>query len=127
MRSVADHGTHDWGLFVAWTVLGVAWGFAFVGMASIGLLILPLALVGTAVISRVDSSFLGLPGVLTGLGVAPLLVAYLNRHGPGAVCTHTATGGSCGQEWSPWPSLLAGVALVTAGIFWFSARARRAA
>jgi hypothetical protein len=126
MRPLAAEGKHDWGRFAAWTLLGVAWGFTFVGIASIGLLILPLALVGTAVISRTDSSFSGLPGALTGLGVAPLLVAYLNRHGPGDVCTHTATGGSCGQEWNPWPWLLAGMALITAGILWFRARARRA-
>ena len=106
--------------------MGVAWSFGFVGLESIGLLILPFALLGTVLVRRFDTSFFGAPGVLTGLGVAPLFVAYLNRDGPGDVCTSTATSVSCGQEWSPWPWLLIGATLLTVGVVWFMARTRRA-
>jgi hypothetical protein len=58
----------------------------------------------------------------------PLLVAYLNRGGPGNVCTTTATSQSCTTEWSPWPWLAAGLLLVAAGAVtfaWLRARLRR--
>jgi len=53
---------------------------------------------------------------LSGAGVLPLVVAWLNRDGPGDVCRTWADGQSCTEEWSPWPWLAAGVALVAAGI-----------
>jgi hypothetical protein len=55
---------------------------------------------------------------LSGAGVLPLVVAWLNRDGPGDVCT-AWSGGQCvagTEEWSPWPWLAAGVVLVVAGV-----------
>ena len=48
MHDLAAQDKRNWILFLSWALLGIAWGFTFVGMASIGLLILPLALAGTA-------------------------------------------------------------------------------
>ncbi len=54
---------------------------------------------------------------LSGLGVLPLVVAWLNRDGPGEVCRSLgATGQECTEEWSPWPWLAVGVTLVAAGV-----------
>ena len=66
-------------------------------------------------------------GLLSGLGLVPLFVAYLNRGGPGTVCVSTATSQSCTQEWSPWPWAGAGLALVTAGFVIFLMLRRREA
>jgi hypothetical protein len=55
-------------------------------------------------------------GAVAGLGVVPLYVAYLNRGGPGNVCSTSASGQSCTTEWSPWPWLGAGVLLITARV-----------
>ena len=109
------------GPFLAWMAAGALLGVALAGVATIGLLILPLAVVAvTALVlwpkGRNASAF----GVLAGLGAVPLYIAYLNRGGPGTVCTTTATGGGCSGEWSPWPFLAAGVLLIGAGaaLFW---------
>jgi hypothetical protein len=55
---------------------------------------------------------------LSGAGVLPLVVAWLNRDGPGDVCTEWS-GTQCAastEEWSPWPWLAVGVVLVAAGV-----------
>ena len=64
-------------------------------------------------------------GMVTGLGALPLTIAWLNRHGPGAHCTSTATGTACVAQSSPWPFALVGVALVVVGVVLF-VRTRRA-
>ena len=42
-----------------------------------------------------------------------LVLAFLNRHGPGMVCGGT----KCEQQFSPWPWLIAGVLFVLLGAF----------
>jgi hypothetical protein len=53
-----------------------------------------------------------------------LYVAWLNRDGPGQVCTSTATDTSCADEWSPWPFVALAVVLAGAGVVAF-VRGRR--
>ncbi|MFC8732203.1 hypothetical protein ACFT5B_07080 [Luteimicrobium sp. NPDC057192] len=62
---------------------------------------------------RAELAFLA----LSGAGVVPLVVAWLNRDGPGDVCTAWSDGQCAAgtEEWSPWPWLAAGVLLVAAG------------
>jgi hypothetical protein len=55
-------------------------------------------------------------GVISGLGLAPLLVAFLNRGGPGSVCQVASGSTSCTDEWSPWPWVAAGAILVGMGV-----------
>ena len=56
-------------------------------------------------------------GLVSGTGPVLLYVAWLNRQGPGTVCTTTrGGGGQCLDEWSPWPWVAAGVALVVLGL-----------
>jgi hypothetical protein len=65
-------------------------------------------------------------GAVSGLGLISFAVAYLNRKGPGQVCTTTATTQSCITEWSPWPWLAAGIVLISAGLVLFLALRRSA-
>ncbi|MDT4911999.1 MAG: hypothetical protein QOC66_1127, partial [Pseudonocardiales bacterium] len=51
-----------------------------------------------------------------GAGAFPLVIAYLNRHGPGDFCTRTASSESCEEQWSPWPWAAVGVALIVVGV-----------
>ncbi len=111
---------------MAWFPIGGAYVFGLLGAASIGVLILSPAIVATAVLAGRTGATQGIPGLVAGFGVAPLFVAYLNRDGPGDVCTITAQSTACGQEWSPWPWLIAAVVLLTAGFGWFIARRRTA-
>lgn len=57
----------------------------------------------------------GVAGVLFGVGVLVLWVAWLNRHGPGEYCTSDASSRSCEEQWSPWPWALVGGLLVAWG------------
>lgn len=114
-----------WGWFLAWLVVGAGYGVALVGALSIGVFVLPVAVAATvAVASRSDGR--GLPGLLSGLGFPLLYVGYLNRAGPGTVCTAVGQGRQCVDEGSPWPWVGAGVALLVVGAAAFSAgRGRR--
>ena len=51
-----------------------------------------------------------------GLSTAPLFIAWLNRDGPGPVCTTTAESISCSDQWSPWPFVALGVLFAGAGV-----------
>jgi hypothetical protein len=99
-----------------WAAVGAGVVTAVLTVLTIGLFVL-LATAGLAALlaGRGDRR-LALPALLAGAGLMPLYVAYLNRAGPGMVCTTTPAGGSCGQEWSPWPWAAAGACLVGLGI-----------
>ncbi|MGH3397085.1 MAG: hypothetical protein ACRDPO_20585 [Streptosporangiaceae bacterium] len=103
--------------FFAWAAVGAGWCVALLGVLSIGLFVLPLV-IGALIVLLVwpGGRTIAALGAVSGLGLVPLVVAYLNRGGPGDVCTTSASGGqSCTTEWSPWPWLGAGLALVALG------------
>ncbi len=94
---------------------------------TIGWAVAPVALAGMVALlvwpaGRSPAAF----GALSGAGAVPLYVAWLNRQGPGEVCTYTGSASRCVDEWSPWGWLVVGVALVVAGIAAFAV-ARRSA
>ena len=60
-------------------------------------------------------------GLVTGAGLPLLLVAYLNRQGPGASCYRTAMSAGCDQHLNPIPWLVIGLVLLAVG---FGAQAR---
>jgi hypothetical protein len=45
-----------------------------------------------------------------------LLIAYIQRQGPGTTCWHTATAGGCAQHLDPVPWLLSGLILLSGAI-----------
>jgi len=104
--------------FFAWAALGAGICLGpLTAFTPIGLFVLPVVIATLVALllwpgSRTSAAL----GVISGLGLVPLFVAYLNRGGPGDVCTTSASGGqSCDTEWSPWPWLGAGLALVALG------------
>ncbi len=109
-----------WPWFAGWVVVGATWSLAGIAVLSFGLLVAPAAVVGTVLLARRAPPGSSRVGVVAGLGLAPLFVAYLNREGPGNVCSEVAHGGhSCLQAWNPWPWAAAGTSLVTVGITLF--------
>jgi hypothetical protein len=128
-----------WTLFFAWLVIGCLVSLGAISIASIGLFVLPAALAATVLVVRQRASWRGLSGLLAGLGMPALLVAYLNRGGPtlggcattidGQLCAGTAMSGSpqtVSQLLNPWPWLVIGVLLIAMGIavFVFTPRSR---
>jgi MYXO-CTERM domain-containing protein len=113
-----------WGWFAAWLIIGAGYTLSLLGAASIGLFVLPLPVLATILLARRQHAHSGLPGLISGLGIPLLYVAYLNRAGPGTICTTITGGQDCTDEWSPWPWLAAGVVLLVLGAAAFIARQR---
>jgi hypothetical protein len=105
-------GLSGWIWFAGWAVVGAAYAFGLLGALSIGMFVLPCALLATWYLARRRQSMTGVAGVLAGVGAPLLVLAYLNRGGPGLVCA----GGICEHRLSPWPWLIAGVLFVLLGV-----------
>lgn len=109
-----------WIYFIIWMLVGGAWAMVIVGALSIGIFFIPVAVIATVFLVRKPSSRRGIPGLFAGLALPLFYVAYLNRSGPGMVCTTTQStsgvGQSCVQEGNPWLWLIVGLVLLGAGV-----------
>jgi hypothetical protein len=114
-----------WPWFLAWFVLGAGYALSLLGALTIGVFILPFVLGATVVVVRRPGSRAGGAGLISGLGLPLLYVAYLNRDGPGTICTRSARGQSCTEELSPWPWLALAAALIVIGLLAFRIARRR--
>jgi hypothetical protein len=111
--------------FLAWMGVGVAYAIGVLGALSLGIVALGLAVLATFLLGSRPEARSGFAGIISGIGVGLLYVAYLNRAGPGIVCTTTATGdSSCVERWNPWPWVVIGVGLLAGGWFWSRASRR---
>jgi hypothetical protein len=119
---------HTWGWFAAWAAVGAGYAFCLLALPSIGLFLLPVPVVATLLLVRRPSerraATRGRAGLIAGAGLPLLYVAWLNRAGPGEVCTPTGTGQRCEQLSSPWPWLTVALLLAAAGIALHVARGR---
>jgi hypothetical protein len=98
-----------WRWFAAWALAGALLAFAFLTGFSIGLFVLPFALLALVLVARWSSGGGEMLGAVTGAGLVCLLVAAL-ADDPG--------------DSAPW--LLAGLAFVVAGVLPYAALRRRA-
>ena len=115
-----------WLLFACWAVAGGLVTLGFLTMFTIGVFVMPIALVVVAVLlwrrqSRSVTAF----GLMVGAALPLVYVSWLNRAGPGTVCHNTALSESCVDELSPWPWLGAGLIVAAAGVLLFVLISRR--
>jgi len=110
------------GWFWIWALVGCAVALAAVSLGP--LLLLPTLAAAAFMASRrrIRSSAFGL---LTGAGALFLVVAWLQRRGPGEVCWQRGTASGCDEYLNPLPWLAIGIVLVVAGIAAHAVRARR--
>lgn len=109
------------GWFWAWAAVGVVFAL---GLDVVFLL--PFAGLLAVIVGFHRGSRRHLEGFMTGAGLPFLYVAYLNRQGPGTVCSTDGAGGtSCEDYLNPWPWLAIGVALVVGGIVLYERNRRR--
>jgi hypothetical protein len=102
--------------FAAWAVVGLTGILGVLSILTIGIFVVAgAALLAGYLARRIRSPQAG-PGLLTGAGVMLLIVAYLNRGGPGTVCTTSAGSVSCTQEMSPWPWMATALCLIAVGV-----------
>jgi hypothetical protein len=105
--------------FIAWLAVGAGAVLAMLAAFTIGVFILPFCIVATVVLASRRGSSQGLPGLVSGLSLPLFYVAYLNRDGPGTICTTSITSSSCKDEWSPWPWFAVGAVLLLGGVLLF--------
>src|SRR5215467_9949335 len=102
-----------WLWFVVWVAVGA---LVALGLVSLGLLALvPALLIALAVLSS-TAARRSAWGLLSGAGLLSLVVAYIQREGPGTTCWRTATGGGCEEHLDPRPWLIVGLALFLFGV-----------
>jgi len=111
--------------FIAWMLVGAGYAFGILSALSIGAFVLLITVVATILLATRAGNRVGLPGLVSGLSLPLFYVAYLNRSGPGTICTTTATSQTCSDEWSPWPWLVVGIVLLVIGCVWFAIASRR--
>jgi hypothetical protein len=103
--------------FFAWVAVGAAACVAVLSVLSIGVFVAPFVVAAAVFLLRwLRGRTVAVFGAVSGVGLALLYVGYLNRGGPGEVCSTTASSQSCVTEWSPWPWFVAGIALFAIGI-----------
>lgn len=79
--------------FLGWTAVGTGMVLGVLTILTIGIFVLPATALLAGFLAWRRPSRQAWPGLLSGLGLSPLYVAYLNRGAPGIVCTTTALGG----------------------------------
>jgi hypothetical protein len=106
-----------WTAFVAWSAVGALLVFSFLSGFSIGLFILPFALIAILLVATHASGWPEAIGVIAGAGAVSLLIAFLNRdYSPcpeSGVLTVPAgeTSAECGG-FDPMPWLVGGIILI---------------
>jgi hypothetical protein len=115
-----------WRWFAAWLLVGGLYALSLLSMLSIGLFILPIAVLATVLLCRHSEALRGVPGLVAGIALPLFYVAALNRNGPGTICSAIdgGRGTMCTDELSPWPWLAAGVMFLALGtfVFWMFVR-----
>ncbi len=106
----------NWLQFALWAAVGAGAVVGLLTVLTIGIFVVPVTVILAGLLIWRGDRGLAAPGVVTGLGLPLWYVAYLNRAGPGMVCTQAAAGGSCTQEMSPWPWIAAGLFFVLGGM-----------
>ena len=115
MRAIAERQRlHLTGCAWFWTWALVGAAFAL-GAVSLGPLLLVPGTVVVVLLTR-RRPIRGAFGLVSGVGALLLVVAYLQRQGPGTTCTRTATSITCEQHLNPLPWLVVGLVCLAAGI-----------
>ncbi|MEO6712293.1 MAG: hypothetical protein ABIM89_02560 [Mycobacteriales bacterium] len=119
-----------WSWYAAWAGVGFGIVGGVLAIFSIGIFLLVAAAFGAGRLLGIRSARASAAGLISGMGLPLLLIAFINRHGPGTWCTSSSTPTSrtesCSEQWNPWPWLGFGVLMVAMGAIEFAWRRRRA-
>jgi hypothetical protein len=100
---------HAVACFSAWAIVG---GLAALGLVSLGPVALGPALLAGAALSANKSARRQRAGLLAGVGLLCVFIAYVQRRGPGTTSWHTATASGSDQHLNPIPWLVFGLLLI---------------
>lgn len=107
-------------MIALWVLAGLCLALV---VSQVGVVTVPVGIVLVVLLVRRDGR--GWPALLVGLGLLPLYVGWLNRSGPGEVCTTTPHEQSCVDQLAPAPWFAVGVVLVLVGVVLSLRTARR--
>jgi hypothetical protein len=108
------------GLVVWWALVAIGLIAALASLLSFGLFLFPLVVAAVVVLATRPGRARGAAIALIGAGVGPLLLAWLNRDGPGRVCRDFPPDGiACAQELNPWPYAAAGAGCLGVALILF--------
>ncbi|MEH0422706.1 hypothetical protein [Streptomyces sp. B21-083] len=107
-----------WGWFLAWFAVGACLAVGLAAILTVGLVFLVLAAVGAVLLLRKGPRNAAVGG-LAGLALPLFYLAYLNRGGPGNVCSSSSGGQTCIDEYTPVPFLIGGALVFVAGFVIF--------
>ena len=105
--------------FWVWVLVGCA---STLGLLVAGMLAIAPVAIGTCVMASRPTIRRSAFGIVTGIGVLLLYVAWVQRAGPGTTCWRSGSASGCDQHLNPLPWLFIGLALFVGGIV---AHARR--
>lgn len=108
----AQHRQFRPGAFAGWVAVGVLWALSIASAMSIGVFLMPVALIATLVMCLGYTRPEAWPGAIGGVGLVGCYLAFLHRHGPGRYCTTGDAGRVCVDELNPWPYLASGLVLI---------------
>jgi hypothetical protein len=109
----------SWTAFLVWGLAGVGLCFGVLSILTVGAFVLLVTLGACGwLLYRWDFGW-GMLGLLLGAAVPLLYVAWLNRDGPGTVCTTEGAVTSCGDQISPWPFVAMALVAAVIGIVSF--------
>lgn len=110
--SVRPQASSSWLQFAAWAISGAALAMGLLAAFTFGPFALLAAPLFAGVAVLLGGANVSAVGAGVGPGVLSIGVAWLNRDGPGSVCSADVAGQVCTQEWAPWPWFAAGVVLI---------------
>jgi hypothetical protein len=103
-----------WWRFAAWVFAGALTMFAWLTGFSIGLFVLPFAVLAIWLVARKSRIWPEILGMVGGAGVILIVIAAINHEGPG--CRTTEENGgitvTCGGSLDPIPWLVGGLVLL---------------
>lgn len=107
--------------FLGWAVVGAGACFTVIAALSIGVFFVPAVAVALfAMLRWTRGRTTTMAGLIAGPAPVLLYVAYINRGGPGTVCSAIPGGEQCVEQMNPWPWFATGVALLAIGIAAFA-------
>ena len=111
--------------FAIWAAVGAGAALAVLGALTIGIFVAPVVAVVAWMLVRARGVDRSIAGAVSGVSLMLFFVAWVNREGPGTVCTVSAQSTTCEEQWNPWPWFALGLVLLLGGIALFRVWGRR--
>ena len=117
--------SRPWRMYFAWLFVGAFWALSVLSIASIGILLLPLAGVATWLVARRPGASRGWPGLLGVVGLPFYLLASVHRSAQDGILSSNGPQVTGFKPTNPWPWLGVSVACTFASVVVFLVTTRQ--